>query len=172
MEKETLSLDAIGELYSANHGWLLRWLYRRLGCTHNAADIAQDTFTRLLSGRDALYLNEAKALLTLIAKGLVIDHFRRYALETAYLEALTLLPESQVPSAESQAILLETLIEIDRMLDNLKPKVRKAFLLSQLDGLSYAEIAAQMGVSVASVQKYMTKGYAACYAVAYPQSGK
>ena len=36
------------QLYSAHHGWLTAWLRRRLGCSHNAADFAQDTFMRLL----------------------------------------------------------------------------------------------------------------------------
>jgi len=36
-------------LYVAHHGWLQAWLRRRLGDAHQAADLAQDTFVRLLS---------------------------------------------------------------------------------------------------------------------------
>jgi hypothetical protein len=39
-----------------------------------------------------------------IAKGLVIDLHRRHRLETAYLNALTLLPEREHPSAEEREI--------------------------------------------------------------------
>ena len=40
--------QSIARLYSDHHGWLVRWLRARLGCSHQAADMAQDTFVRLL----------------------------------------------------------------------------------------------------------------------------
>jgi len=39
-------------LYQDHHGWLQGWLRKRLGDREHAADVAQDTFLRLLlSGR-------------------------------------------------------------------------------------------------------------------------
>lgn len=166
-ESPAANVEQIHDLYVSHQSWLFRLLYGRLRCKHQAADLAQDTFLRLLQKQDKITFQEAKALLATIAKGLVIDFFRRSALETAYLEVLAALPEEQAPSPECQALLLETLIEVDRMLDGLKPKARQAFLLAQLDGLTYAEIAHQMGVSVASIHKYMAQGYAACHRVVY-----
>ena len=87
--------------------------------------------------------------------------------ERAYLEALAQLPEPEVPSLESQALVMETLVAIDRLLDGLKPVVREAFLLSQLDGLTYPQIAERLGLSVSSIQQYMTQAFAHCYRVAY-----
>ena len=58
--------------------------------------------------------------------------------------------------------MLETLIEIDTLLEGLGAKVRQAFLLSQIEGLSYAEIAATMCISVSSVKKYMVQAVARC----------
>jgi RNA polymerase sigma-70 factor (ECF subfamily) len=57
---------------------------------------------------------------------------------------------------------LETLQEIDGLLDELPPKVRDAFLLSQLDGLTYAQIAKQLNVSERSVKRYMVQAMAKC----------
>jgi RNA polymerase sigma-70 factor (ECF subfamily) len=76
---------------------------------------------------------------------------------------LAQLPEQQVPSLETQAITLQTLISIDTALDSLPSKVRETFLLSQFDGLTYAEIAAQLGISVGAVRKYMLKAVQACF---------
>lgn len=166
-ENHPTDMDQIQALYLSHQGWLQRLLYSRLKCRENAADITQDTFTRLIARREKVYVSEAKALLATIAKGLVVDFYRRSALEAAYIDALLLLPEAEAPSPECQAILLETLIEVDRMLDSLKPKARQAFLLAQLDGLPYAKIAERMGVSEASIHKYMAQGYSACYRVAY-----
>ncbi|HDU1659061.1 TPA: RNA polymerase subunit sigma, partial [Klebsiella pneumoniae] len=41
-------------------------------------------------------------------------------------------------------------------------KTREAFLLSQLDGLTYSEIALKLGVSVSSVKKYVAKAIEHC----------
>lgn len=48
------------------------------------------------------------------------------------------------------------------MLDRLAPAVRETFLLSQFDGLTYRAIAARLGISVATVRKYMLKALLAC----------
>lgn len=92
----------------------------------------------------------------------MVDLFRRRTLERAYLEMLALIPEGYAPSPEQRQSLLESLQQIDAMLDGLGPKVKQAFLLSQLEGLGYADIAARLGVSVSSVKKYMAKATEHC----------
>jgi len=154
-------------LYIGHHHWLLGWLRRRTGNPELAADLAQDTFLRIMVSHRDFYLDEARALLATIARGLVIDHFRRCALEAAFLDMLAQLPPEHVPSPEARLAVLETLNQIDAMLAALPPKVRSAFLLSQLDGLSYAEIAARLEVSPSSVQQYMKRAFIACYRVQY-----
>ncbi len=152
-------------LYRSHHSWLLGWLRRRLNGGDHAPDLAHDTFIRVMTRYDRLQFNEPRALLTTIARGLVIDHYRHTALERAYLDALAALPVDEAPSPETRLLILETLKQVDRMLDGLPVKVRRAFLLSQIDGLTYAEIAAELGVSLSSVQQYMTRAYRSCYAV-------
>ena len=49
----------------------------------------------------------------------------------------------------------EAVEAVDAWLDGMPPKVRRAFLLRRIDGLKYAEIAAVMAVSEASVERYM-----------------
>ena len=158
----------IAELYRGHHGWLLGWLRQRLGCPQNAADLAQDTFVRLLTQLQARSLHEPRAFLATVARGLLVDHYRRASLERAYLEALANLPVAEVPSPETRELMLETLLEIDRLLDGLRPRVREAFLLAQLDGLSYAQIATRMGLSLSSIQQYMTQALSHCYKALYP----
>ncbi|MFR0690385.1 sigma factor [Enterobacterales bacterium AE_CKDN230030158-1A_HGKHYDSX7] len=60
---------AVSELYQHHHGWLQGWLRRRLGCQEQAADLAQDTFTRLLGSRRVLEAREPRAYLTTGQKG-------------------------------------------------------------------------------------------------------
>lgn len=157
-------LDSVHALYSDHHGWLCGWLRRKLGCAHSAADLAQDTFVRIIAGRNPADFQEPRAFLTTIARGLVIDHWRRQDLERAYLDAIAHMPESEVPSPETRLLILETLAGIDALLDGLQPNARTAFLLSRLEGLSYPEIADQLGVSLSSVEKYMAVAIRHCLA--------
>ncbi len=154
-------------LYVDHQGWLNGWLRRQLGCSQKAADLAQDTFVRVLSkdhGLDAI--REPRAYLHTIAKGLLINHWRRKQIEQAYLDALALQPEAVMPSPESQALTIETLMQVDAMLTRLPHKVRRAFLLSQLHGLTYAAIAVELEVSERMVKKYMAQAMLHCLTLA------
>lgn len=98
---------------------------------------------------------------------MVIDHWRRRELERAWLETLASLPEPEAPAPETRLIFLEALIEIDRLLDSLKPRVRTAFLLAQLDGLTCPQIAERLGVSLSTVERYITKALYSCYTLRF-----
>lgn len=163
MPANDLSLrSAVNDLYCEHHGWLNGWLRKRLGNAFDAADLTQDTFVRVIKARSALDIREPRPYLSRIAKGLLIDLIRRRSLEQAYLEALASLPEALQPSLEEQAILLQVLVEIDRLLQGLGPKVKQVFMLSQFDGLTYPQIAEHMNISVRSVNNYMAKAMEHC----------
>jgi RNA polymerase sigma factor (sigma-70 family) len=53
-------------------------------------------------------------------------------------------------------------MQIDLMLDGLKPRFKQAFLMSRLEGTSYQLIAKQLNVSLSSVEKYMAKAMMHC----------
>ncbi|ATP45946.1 RNA polymerase subunit sigma [Pseudomonas putida] len=163
MPANDLSLrSAVNDLYCEHHGWLNGWLRKRLGNAFDAADLTQDTFVRVIKARSALDIREPRPYLSRIAKGLLIDLIRRRSLEQAYLEALASLPEALQPSLEEQAILLQALVEIDRLLQGLGPKVKQVFMLSQFDGLTYPQIAEHLNISVRSVNNYMAKAMEHC----------
>ncbi|MNJ19610.1 putative RNA polymerase sigma factor FecI [compost metagenome] len=161
------SQESVHSLYSHHHSWLNSWLRSKLGNAADAADLAQDTFVRLLQRSEQFELTAPRAFLRTIARGLVIDHWRREELQRAYLEALAHLPEADVPSIETRELLLELLERIALMLDGLKPKVRRAFLLAQCEGLTHKEIAEQMGVSLRSVERYVADALYHCYLLRY-----
>ena len=159
---------SIEAIYRAHHGWLLGWFRRRLGGASCAADLAHDTFVRLMVSRDAQAIDEPRAFLRTLAHGVVVNHWRRQDIERAWLESLAAVPEALSPSPEQRLLALETLCRIDAMLDQLNPKARTAFLLSQLDGMPYADIAVQLGVSERMVKKYMAQAMLQCLLLAQP----
>jgi RNA polymerase sigma-70 factor (ECF subfamily) len=163
MSADDLSLrSAVNDLYCDHHGWLKGWLRKRLSNSFDAADLAQDTFVRVIKARSALDIREPRPYLSMIAKGLLVDLFRRRSLEQSWLEALAAMPQEQQPSLEEQAILLQALVEIDRLLQGLGPKVKQTFILSQFDGLTYPQIAERLNISVRSVNNYMAKAMEHC----------
>ena len=116
------------------------------------------TFGLINQGKDSVLLDFASER----QKAALIDLIRRRSLEQAYLDALATLPEALQPSLEEQAILLQALVEIDRLLQGLGTKVKQVFMLSQFDGLTYPQIAERLNISVRSVNNHMAKAMEHC----------
>jgi RNA polymerase sigma-70 factor (ECF subfamily) len=162
---ESIAQPQLHTLYADHHGWLQAWLRRKLGCSFTAEDLTQDTFLRLMvRPRELDGRQNPRAYLTTIAKGLVVDHWRREEIERAWVAALMDRPEAFQPSAEHQAIIIETLMEVDRILASLADKPRAAFLLAHLHDLTYAEIGERLQVSERMVKKYMAQAMLHCLA--------
>jgi RNA polymerase sigma-70 factor (ECF subfamily) len=157
MTQQTLEI-----LYREHHSWLWQWIKSRLDCDDEARDLTQETFIKLLVQNRAEDLRAPKAYLSSIARGLLIDVFRRRSVEKAYLDALALQPEQHVISPELQHSILETLMEIDQLLDSMSERGRQIFLMAQLDGLSYAEISRRLDISVNTVRKHFIRAMTHC----------
>jgi len=149
--------------YSTHQHWLYAYLVRKLRCTHQAADITQDTFEKLLTKDNLAELHQPRAFLTTTATHLMINIIRRRQLESTYLQYLQLTKEEQyVESPEQLAIALESLVAIANLLDSVSPKAREIFLMSRLDNTPHAEIAQHFGISVVRVRQYLTQVLIKC----------
>ncbi|MNM55158.1 putative RNA polymerase sigma factor FecI [compost metagenome] len=158
--------QTLHDLYRDHRGWLESWLRRRMGNACDAADLSQDTFLRLLASSQRIAdLHEPRAYLLTVGKRLLSNFYQRRSLEQAYLNALASLPEVCVPSPEQRWLLLETLQALDELLDGLPRAVRRAFLWSQLEGLTYQQIAERLKVSERTIKRYMAQAYEHCLLV-------
>ena len=156
---------AISDLYCEHHGWLFGWLRRKLGCAQNAADLTQDTFTRILKARESVAtLREPRAFLSTTARRLIIDQARRKQIENAYLKELALTAEALEGFQSPEQILttLEALEQIAFILEGMHDKARQAFVLYYLDGLTQTEIARQLALSDRTVRKYLIQALLHC----------
>lgn len=152
----------IASLYIDHHRWLQQWLRRRLGNAFDAADIAHDTYVRLMVAQNTPPIQEPRRYLCRIANGLAIDLVRRRQIEAAYLDALAARPSAFMPSEEERAIAVQALLEVDAMISKLSHNARTALLMLRLEGKSYREIAEALQVSVSSVEKYIASAMATC----------
>ena len=142
---------------------LRRFLKARLAREEDREDILQELFLRLarvdnLSERLSERLGNTRSYLFSIATNLVVDRYRKAAQEReeqhdSFDESL---PHTELPSPE---MVTATQQQLDRMLTLLRSmpaKQRKAFVLNRFKHRSYPEVARDMGVSVASVQRYIS----------------
>ena len=154
----TAHTAAIEQIYEQHHSWLYGWLKGKLHDACDAADVAHDTFVRILAARNAAQIREPRDYLATIARGLVIDRYRRQAIEAAYLQTLAARPEATAISEED----IETLVAVDKALAGLGARSQQIFMLSQIDGLTYQQIALQLKVSLTTVKKHMIRALTEC----------
>jgi RNA polymerase sigma-70 factor (ECF subfamily) len=149
---------------------LERYLSRKLDSHADAAEVTQETFIRLYRLEHPEKLDNVRAFLFQVASNLAVDQLRRRTLHYRFLRAESReageveLSESRGVSASPEQILSsqEKLERIYRAIDELPEKCRQAFLLHRASGLSYNDIAREMGVSVSSVEKYILQALKHC----------
>jgi RNA polymerase sigma-70 factor (ECF subfamily) len=167
MTLNTAAID-MDMLYSTHADWLRGWLRRYTRCSERAADLAQDTFCKLMENRAIVAPRSPRPYLATVARRLMIDHARRMDVERTFLEAhAASMAGTTEPCPERFASAINELSIVIRKLETLPQRARQAFLLARLDGLGHAEIAMRLGVSKSMVKQYVAKGYACCYAAAY-----
>jgi RNA polymerase sigma factor (sigma-70 family) len=158
----TMAVQSLESLYTEHHYWLQSWIRSRLNNVEQAQDLTQETFIKVLMKGREYEFNSPKAYLSSIARGLLVDFFRRRTVEQAYLDALEVQPEQHSISAEQHHLIIDTLLQIEKMLDAMSERGRQIFLLAQLDGLSFAEIGRQLDVSVTTVRKHFIRAMTQC----------
>ena len=152
----------LANLYHDNHTWLRGWLSRQVRCPQDAADLTQDTFLRAWDARQLERIQEPRAYLSTVARRLLCSLWRRRKLEQSYLDQLASLPLAFAPSAEDMALVREAIEAIDRALEGLPSRVKRAFLLNRLEGMPQQAIAGLLGVSLATVERDLRRAFVHC----------
>jgi len=143
------------------HEPILRgYLQKRFPSLPDHDDIVQEAYTRLLKAEDKNHLISAKAFLFTVARNVAIDLLRRRQKAEhepiSDFAALPLLEEAPgVEEALEREQRRENLIEA---IASLPDRCREVLMLRHLDGLSYKEIAARLGISPNTVKVHMAKG--------------
>lgn len=151
---------------------LLNFLSRCVRDRDAAADLTQESYARVLAAQQAgQSVRDPRALLYRTARNLVIDQHRR-----ADVRAETDEPASGDQEAEFDGLAGPRSLEPDIILasrqglaavlatiDRLPPRCREALILYKFDGLSYAEIATQMGISTRTVEMQLQIAMQACW---------
>ena len=98
-----------------------------------------------------------------------MDEWRRRDIERAWLDTLAAHGDVDVPGPEATVEILQILQRVDRMLAGLRPQVCEAFILARFDGLKCKDIAARLGISVATVERHVAHAMRRCYDLTFAQ---
>jgi RNA polymerase sigma factor (sigma-70 family) len=160
VEDEPEPATSVDRLYRSHGRWLLGALRRRFGAAlaDVAEDLVQETYLRLTPRSANTPVQSPRALLMRIASNLAFDHLRRRKVDA---RALAQLDRPLAPSPHQIAHPLAA-IELRELILALPEPLKDVFVLSRFGGLTYAEIAHHLGLSVKTVEWRMSKALALC----------
>ena len=146
---------AFAELLERYQGRVLNYAYRLLGDADEARDVAQETFLRVYRSAGAFRASGGlKSYVLRIARNLCLDFERKRR-----PELMEHLPEQADLDTPLEVLnRKEGLAALERAVRDLPETQRSAIVLRHTEGMSYAEIAEVMSVSVSAVESLLVRG--------------
>jgi RNA polymerase sigma-70 factor (ECF subfamily) len=142
---------------------LLLFLAARTRCMATAEDLLQDLYLKLVAVEDEAAVRAPAALLYRMASNILVDHVR--SRQRAARRDADWHEDSRVqvggeavvdePGADEVVISRERIRRLAEAVHALPPQMGRAFRLHKLDGLTQAQTAQAMGVSVKMVEQHI-----------------
>lgn len=157
--------DPLLEIYLERRGNLVRFFSARTGSASLAEDLAQELYLKLASrDRREVTIENPIALIYRVATNVMLDRVRgdarAGARDAAWRTAahVTFGGEDVAgePPADEAVASRQRLRQLVEAVEDLPPQMQRAFRLHKLDGLSHADTASRMGISVKSVEKHIS----------------
>lgn len=139
-------------LVAAHAAGVQRYLRVLTGDAELARELAQETFLKLNAHAEAA----GSALIFTIARSCALDHWRRQRVRAGHERPATARDVADAPSATGARP--DRAFETRQLGDDLRAALaalpedqRSAFHLSEIEGLTYAEIASILGISAGTI---------------------
>lgn len=146
------------EVFDKNYDNILNYLFYLSGDTALSEDLAQDVFLQLWEKRREIIDDTIRPYLFTIARNNYLKNIRsrKYDLKfrSTYLEKL----ENETPDYIME--LKEFDSRLQKAVSDLPGKSRVVFLMNRIDGMTYREIAENLGVGIKAVEKQMSRALA------------
>ncbi|MCA9524496.1 MAG: sigma-70 family RNA polymerase sigma factor [Myxococcales bacterium] len=166
---DTGDAGAFRQIVDATQSRVYRMALRTAGSAQDAEEIVQETYVR--AWRDMKRFDFRSSIATWlcrIAYHVAIDHVRREArnrkrIEPEREELAPLVERIESPNPGPEDELGDRRLQqaVQRLLDTLKPKYRAILTLREIDGLSYDEIADELGIAKGTVESRLFRARAA-----------
>lgn len=151
--------------YRAEHARVLRYFWRKAG-RDDAPDLAQEAFMRLLGSGAFERVEHPQAYLATIARNLWLNRIRQQRRSGILYPLDEEWDAPTPPEQERQLEAMELRRAYWRALRPLSRKTRRIFLMHRLRGMTYRDIADELGMSNKAVEKRMGRALSRCRKVA------
>lgn len=153
-----LNSKSFEQLYIAHAKRVYRICFSFVKDPELAKEMTQDIFTSIWERRNNLVIKESyEQYLTKAAKLQVFQHFRKKATQAKFLDQSRENICHHTNCTENQIYYKDLSEEINQIMDRLPCRCREVFEMSRNQGMSNAEIASSLLISVKAVEKHMTK---------------
>jgi RNA polymerase sigma factor (sigma-70 family) len=156
--------ERITRLFSEHNESLVRFLAARLHSVHEAKEVAQEAYVRLLSLDDSGAVSFLRAFLFKTAANLAVDRLRTRNRQRQAMNAGLCDELRETPTPDYEAAQAEEAEIVRRLIGELPPKCRQAFLMHRIHGEDFAVIAKQMELSERMVRHYVLRAVLHCRA--------
>lgn len=150
------------EIVTEHSARVYRLAYRLTGNVHDAEDLTHDVFVRVFRSLHSYRPGTFEGWLHRITTNVFLDKMRRkqrIRFDALADEAAARLPSREV-GPEQQVTDAQFDDDVQRALDALPPDFRAAVVLCDIEGLSYDEIAATLGIKLGTVRSRIHRGRA------------
>jgi RNA polymerase sigma-70 factor (ECF subfamily) len=153
------SNEMVARLYREYNDALVRYLSVKLRSTHDAEEVAQEAYARMLGIDQPNSISHLQAYLFKIASNIAIDRVRVTNRRPVHckLDGSTIDIRSSTSPPDAAANAQRQVSQLRKIVEDLPPKCRKAFLLYKFEGLSYGEIAERMNLTESMIRKYVLR---------------
>lgn len=155
----------IERLFAQHQGALQAFFYRRIRSKHDAADLVQEVYVRMLRVKDSDAIRNPEGYLYAVANNLVYEHAVLHKRQTAIADSDELSIQGELARPAGFEEIFDTQNHVRRLrevLNQLPPKCRASVYMKYHLGLSYEQIAEYLEVSPHMVQKYLGLALAHC----------
>lgn len=153
--KQGISESEFIALFRTFHQSVKNFVFYKTGDMDLAEDIMQDVFLKFWEKRGEIRLATAKSLLYTIAGNLSKNRLEHRHVVLQFANSYVQPPHSHSPEFEAE--LKEFDARLQKAIADLDEKNRVVFLMNRIDGMTYQEIAENIGLTVKAVEKRMKK---------------
>lgn len=149
---------AFDVLYHAYKRMIIRHVFYLLRSDELAEDVVQDTFITIWEHRNQLVSTKSfRSFLLTIASNKCYDLFKRAANDARLRRFLLPSFQQGVNQVDVYIRKIESREQLDQLLNEMPPKQREVFRLAKVEGLSYREISAKLGISRNTINTHLKR---------------
>ena len=152
-------------LFSQHAQPLRNFIRRRMGGSHEVEDVLQDVFAKVakISNLTEKIYGDGRNYLFTVANNCIVDMERRRDLKQRYESEQRAQTDENSHSVSGPDNIVDAQRELEtlkRVILELKPTWRQAFILNRFHHMTYSQVADHMGASVKQVENYIVQALA------------